>query len=81
MNKDNVVWYIYLLIKAYNHIGDLVKKIVIIMISLMFLILGSILIKNESVPVSQEATLENVSIVIDPGHGGVMIFPMMDWEY
>ncbi|WP_294578443.1 hypothetical protein [uncultured Thomasclavelia sp.] len=54
------------------------KKIVIIMISLMFLILGSILIKNESVPVSQEATLENVSIVIDPGHGGVMIFPMMD---
>lgn len=40
------------------------------MITVMVYIASNLFIKKTEIPVNSEQTLKNVSIVIDPGHGG-----------
>lgn len=47
------------------------RTYLIIMITVMVYIASNLFIKKKEIPVNSEQTLKNVSIVIDPGHGGL----------
>lgn len=52
--------------------GDFVKRTyLIIIITIMVYIIANVFIGKTEIPVNSEQTLKNVSVVIDPGHGGL----------